>query len=326
MSLTPALHPAEPLRKQPTRTFLNPRSTHQLVWKKRREQCLSWLIRGLRICPTRDEHAFGIITYHKVAPIRTTDRALLNVTPRRFRQQLMGLVQLGYEPWPLRRVLEYEEAGEPVPREAFVVVFDDGFESVYRHALPVLNQLQIPATVFLATAYLDSEQPFPFDTCTNIKAKTMAADEWRPLKIRQCHDMLDSGLIEFGSHSHTHQDFRQRPLDFEKDLRISVQTLKREFGVIRPTFSFPYGFADLEAVAAAKRTDVRCGLTTDSRLVLASSDPFTWGRFGAVEFDNAHSLAAKLDGWYCRVREAVSWVLDAGRRFRFSTGERSIAR
>ncbi len=49
-------------------------------------------------------------------------------------------------------------------RPGQAVTFDDGFETVYRHAWPVLQELRIPATVFLNTAYLDSPEPFPFDT------------------------------------------------------------------------------------------------------------------------------------------------------------------
>jgi hypothetical protein len=44
-------------------------------------------------------------------------------------------------------------------------------------------------------------------------------------------------------------------------------------------------------------------LTAECALVRPDSDPFHLGRFGATNFDNARSLAGKLDGWYsgCRV-------------------------
>jgi len=269
-------------------------------WK---ERCLLRSIQPLRLCRPRYQQAFGIITYHQVAAAPSRRRDMLNVTPERFRQQMDGLLRLGYEPWSLRRVLEYDRAGEPIPREVFVVVFDDGFENVYLNAWPVLRQLGIPATVFLATAYLGQEQPFPFDTWTDADARICAPEAWRPLSLTQCHEMLDSGLIELGTHTHTHQDFRQRPAEFELDLKRSLRLLEEEFGVTEPTFSFPYGFVEPKLVSAAKRLGVRCGLTANCGLVLPASNPFSWGRFGAVEFDNAQSLAAKLDGWYSRARE-----------------------
>ena len=39
--------------------------------------------------------------------------------------------------------------GEPVPPYVVVVTFDDGFESVYEHAWPVLREFRIPATIFV---------------------------------------------------------------------------------------------------------------------------------------------------------------------------------
>ena len=281
-------------------------------WK---ERCLLSVIQPLRRFPPRHQQAIGIITYHQVSAAARHDRDMLNVTPARFQQQMEGLLQLGYEPWSLRRVLAYEQAGEPIPREVFVVVFDDGFENNYLNAWPVLRRLNIPATIFLATGYLGQDRPFPFDTRTETRPQTTAAEAWRPLTLRQCHEMLESSLVDLGTHTHTHQDFRRRPGDFALDLERSLELLEREFGVIEPTFSFPYGFVKPRLVSTAKRLGVRCGLTADCRLVLPQSDPFAWGRFGASEFDNAHSLAAKLDGWYCRVREIWRAWRRQGRAF-----------
>ena len=45
----------------------------------------------------------------------------------------------------------------------FAITFDDGFENNYVNAWPVLKELNLPATIFVATKYLDSDVPFPFD-------------------------------------------------------------------------------------------------------------------------------------------------------------------
>src|SRR5262249_14325564 len=103
----------------------------------------------------------GILMYHRVAPLpdgKGVRAPTWNVTPSRLREQLSGLLDRGYRPWPLRQALAHSRQGLPLPSTAFVVTFDDGYESVYRHAWPILRALRIPATVFLATAYLDSAE------------------------------------------------------------------------------------------------------------------------------------------------------------------------
>jgi peptidoglycan/xylan/chitin deacetylase (PgdA/CDA1 family) len=110
--------------------------------------------------------------------------------------------------------------------------------------------------------------------------------------------MQFSGLIDLGSHTHAHRDFRHRPEEFRADLQVSLAVLREQFGVADATFSFPYGHWGPELAAALRQTGVLCGLASDTRLVTPRSDPLRWGRFGATEFDTPNTLAAKLDGWY----------------------------
>lgn len=273
--------------------------------------------RALTMAPTavgavlgpRLRHAFGVLLYHRVTEIPdSASRPTHNVTPRRFRTQIEGLLDRGYEAWPLQRVLAHHLAKRAIPRNVFVVTFDDGFENVYQNAWPILQDLQVPATVFLATAYLDSPEPFPFEDWADAGSDRVDAQTWRPMTTAQCEEMLGHGLMEFGAHTHTHADFRGRPDAFLDDLVASVDVLHRRFGLEHPSFAFPYGrkqpgFAGGALTEAARRTNVSCALTTENDLVLPSSDPYDWGRFHAAESDSPATLSAKLDGWYSATRD-----------------------
>ncbi len=246
---------------------------------------------------------FGVITYHRVAPPpRRLPAAPLNVTPTRFRQQLAGLLERGYLPHRLTELIERQRRGAAIPRKAFAVVFDDGFENVYRHAFPVLQELQIPATIFMPTAYLDSPEPFPFDDWPAAGSPIADPATWRPLSTAQCQEMLDGRLIDLGSHTHAHQDFRGRLADFESDLTASLTVLRERFEQRQIALAFPFGFMEPEFKRAAQRLGVNCCLNCDCRLVTRQTEPMDWGRFGAEQFDNSATLAAKLDGWYSAAR------------------------
>src|SRR5262249_27032054 len=149
----------------------------------------------------------------------------------RLRQQLRGLLECGYRPWSLRRALEQSGSGLPFPATAFVVTFDDGYEGVYHHAWPILRELEIPWTVFIATAYLDSAGPFPFDDWAEAGSTRVPAGSWRPLRRAQCREMLTDELVELGAHTHTHRDFRGRCEEFEADLNHCVAELREDFGL-----------------------------------------------------------------------------------------------
>ena len=258
----------------------------------------------------RHEAAFGILMYHRVAdPVPGASEPTWNVRPARFRRQLAGLLARGYRAWPLSRVLDEHEAGRPVPRDVFVVTVDDGYENNLTRAYPILRELNVPATVFLATAYLDGAGPFPSDDWPDAGSPEVPADSWRPMTTAQCRELAADGLIELGAHTHTHRDFRGAPEELERDLARNREVLAERFGVERPTFAFPYGtrkygFSGPPLSDAARRAGVRCALTTEPQLVMPGDDPFDWGRMTATDDDTAATLAGKLSGWYGFVRGA----------------------
>jgi peptidoglycan/xylan/chitin deacetylase (PgdA/CDA1 family) len=264
-------------------------SVRRRLWHR----CVLKTISPLRWLGPINSEATGILTYHRVAENVGADPAMLNVSPIRFHEQLLGLLRLGYEPVSLRSLVESWHTQKVLSPRQFVVVFDDGFGDIHRHAWPVLRELRIPATIFLATSYIDSDEPFPFDDWSQDSDATA-----RPLTTEECHEMHASGLIELGSHTHRHEDFRGRPSDFRTDLQQSIRFLRDRFEVESPLFSFPYGFASAQLAAIARDTGLACSLTADCHRVTKNDDPFQWGRFGAIELDTARSLAAKLDGWY----------------------------
>jgi len=257
--------------------------------------------------PVRD--AVGILMYHRTSPVPAgLPRPTFNVTPDRLRMQLAGLLDRGYRPWPLRDVLQAMDAGRPIPPKVFVVTFDDGHASNYLGAWPVLKELRVPATIFVATAYLDSTAPFPFDDWSAAGQSTAPPAAWLPLTAAQCDEMLADGLVDLGSHTHTHQDFRGRPEAFQRDVETSLALLRERFGISQAAFAFPWGrrsrgHAAKELEAAAGRSGALCAVTTESELVRPNSDRFDLGRFTATQTDTPATLAAKIDGCYTRTRD-----------------------
>jgi peptidoglycan/xylan/chitin deacetylase (PgdA/CDA1 family) len=258
---------------------------------------------------TQQDNCFGILMYHRVAA-RSAGAAkpTWNVTPERFRQQLRGLLSRGYQAWPLRRALACRRSGEPVPARVFVVTFDDGYEGVYHNAWPILKELSVPATVFVVTSYLDTDRPLASDDWVAAGSTNVPAAAWRSLSTPHCAEMIEHGLVEVGSHTHTHADFRGRPEAFRSDLACSLDVLRDRLRVEQASFAFPFGYYDADMVAAVREAGMSCALTADQELVLPQADPFSWGRFCVDQSDTTSTLALKLNGWYTRLRRAWHWL------------------
>ena len=129
------------------------------------------------------------------------------------------------------------------------------------------------------------------------------ASHYRPIRTDQCREMVESGQVELGTHTHTHADFRHRVGDFTREMHISARILRERFGVERPTFALPFGsvahgFANGSLIDAARRSGASCALTTEVTLVDTRAEPFGWGRLNAFCWDTSTTLAGKLSGWY----------------------------
>lgn len=246
-------------------------------------------------------NAFGVLMYHRVTPVPSLGTPpTWNVTPQRFRKQLEGLLERGFEPWRLTDMVDASRRGVSVPRNAFAVTFDDGYACLLESALPVLRDLEVPATIFLVTGYVDVPTPLPFDDWPGRHGKL---ESRRSLNRDECKAMLESGLIDFGSHTHRHLDYRGKVAEFRTDVEKSFEYLRDELGVKEKLFAFPYGipkagFCPPEFFAITRAAGAHCAITATEHLVRNGASPYGWGRMLAAEKDNGGTLAAKLSGWY----------------------------
>jgi peptidoglycan/xylan/chitin deacetylase (PgdA/CDA1 family) len=274
-----------------------------------------WTAVGLQnVLGRRVGHGLGILVYHRTSPlVRGFPAPEMNVTPERFEQQLVGLQRRGFQFISLRQALAGAADGD-WPGKPLVVTFDDGFGNVFLHAWPILRRLQIPATIFLNTAFLDQESAFPFDPWAVQNQNRLPEESYRPLRVEECRKMLAHGLIEFGAHTHTHRNFSGKPEEFRADMRVCLECLDALFEIRRPTFAFPFGRVALglaggELTAAARALGVNCALTTECHMNPPGSDPFFWGRFNAYQWDTDRTLEAKLAGtygWIPRLHERLT--------------------
>ena len=96
------------------------------------------------------------------------------------------------------RLSDYQE----VPEKAVAVVFFGGHMSTYLDAFPILSKYQIPATVFLATGYIDSGSFFYDDRLVmclmmlqDAKANMLDFDYLDPILYRELEQVSPDGSI-----------------------------------------------------------------------------------------------------------------------------------
>jgi peptidoglycan/xylan/chitin deacetylase (PgdA/CDA1 family) len=120
--------------------------------------------------------------------------------------------------------------------DVVAVTFDDGHRETYDVAFPVLQRHRVPATVYVPTDYVERQRPFDFGAHRRNEQRA-----W-PLTWLQIREMVDSGLVAIGGHTHTHADLtRLEPSAARAELERNRRTIEDRLGVAPRHFAYPWG-------------------------------------------------------------------------------------
>lgn len=109
---------------------------------------------------TSVQHKGIILMYHRIAEM-DVDPWYLCVSPENFAAQL-DVLRKHARPMSLQKLAAAVREGN-VPPRAVAVTFDDGYANNLYSAKPLLEQYDIPATVFATTGYLGSDKEYWWD-------------------------------------------------------------------------------------------------------------------------------------------------------------------
>ena len=101
-----------------------------------------------------------VLIYHRVTVLQT-DPHLLAVSPENFRAQMQFLKRSV-------RVVRFEEVWPGMRERAVAVTFDDGYADNALEALPILEEVGVPATFFVSTGALGTREEFWWDELERI--------------------------------------------------------------------------------------------------------------------------------------------------------------
>ena len=87
-----------------------------------------------------------ILMYHHIDDTGGADAVISQAA---FRHQMDVLQESGYTPVSFDDLMAYVDGEGTLPERPVCITFDDGYESTYERAFPVLREYRFPATVFV---------------------------------------------------------------------------------------------------------------------------------------------------------------------------------
>lgn len=243
-----------------------------------------------------------VLMYHHIVPddvyatgIYAGNNAIIPIS--QFEDEMRYLYENGYTTLKMSEVNTYIRNGITLPQKTVVITFDDGYESNYMYAYPILQKYNLKANIAVVVI-------------SSLDAVSGSAESFDPVKqthlsFEEMREMQASGLVEIGSHSYNgHAYIKTANSDFGKffsqrkyltnlgrsetyyeyftrindDLRLSKYILEKELGTVVSYFAFPYGSFCEDAIKALQYNGFEVATTVAAGKISAESNVFLLNR------------------------------------------------
>ncbi|MFA6092962.1 MAG: polysaccharide deacetylase family protein [Elusimicrobiota bacterium] len=175
-----------------------------------------------------------VLMYHKIGDAPQGSKlAKLWVSGAMFRRQMEYLRRHGYTTLLFSQMHDILQGRAPSPEKPALVTFDDGYANNYELAFPILRDLGLKGNIFLVHDTLDHHNAW----------HDPGREPWlRMARWEHVREMIDSGVMDFGSHTMGHPNLASLPIEQVRwQLRESKKRLEEKLGRPFHFFAYPYG-------------------------------------------------------------------------------------
>ena len=203
----------------------------------------------------------SIFTYHEVVPdAGKVVEKFMQIPEDKFENQITGLQYLGFNVIRYSDLIGYYAGDQTLSQYNYIITFDDGYESVYKYAYPIIKSREIPITIFV----IDE------------KVGTEGYLSWNQLK-----EMEESGLVDVYTHGLDHEDSTKLSAEeLLNRVNIAEDNLIMALGISnRPkVFAYPYGKYTDEQLSLLKENGYIQNLMDDKTNVSSKTDLYVLHR------------------------------------------------
>lgn len=235
--------------------------------------------------PAADLNTLTVIGYHEITAEKNAVIPDYAVSTKQFELHLDWLQKNGYHFISVTQLIRANEGKEKLPTKPVLLTVDDGYQSFYQYAYPIIKRRKIPVVMAVVGSWLETkpDQLVQFGDDKLPRNKLLSWDELKT--------MQNSGLVEIGSHSYnlhkgilgnpqgnsepaaTTRLYNEKNKSYEtdkqytdrilSDLKKNNQVLKAH-GLKAPrVMVWPYGRYNMQAVELAKKAGMPVTISLD---------------------------------------------------------------
>ena len=172
----------------------------------------------------------------------------LRVQPEEFERQIKWLKESGWTSFKLTDLIENKNI---LPEKSIVITIDDGFEDNYVNAFEILKKYDFKATIFPVINRFNHD----WATDKDLLESSSELNNERMLSNEQIDEMIQSGLIEIGSHTLNHYDLTKlNKKEKIEEILNSKKIIENLHKIECTSIVYPFGYYDEEVIEIVKES------------------------------------------------------------------------
>jgi len=210
---------------------------------------------------SQNEIKIPIIMYHYVEYVKDDGdliRKRLDIVPSLFEGHLRTLRNANYETYFVKDIPDILNGVIHYSTQSAVLTFDDGYGDFYTDVFPLLKKYHMRATLYVIYDF--------------IGRKGFLDEE-------QIRDIIDSDLVEIGSHTLNHIYLKQAPKNYaDTQIVESKKQFEERFGIKIYTFAYPYGAFNDDNIGSVKNAGYTAAVSVISGVMQSKENLFYLSR------------------------------------------------
>ena len=260
---------------------------------------------GLRAVPVlsvQGGERLPVVMYHQLTQNKSKAGKYV-LTVEQFEKDLIYLKEKGYNSVTVQQLLDYASGKGDLPSKPMMITFDDGCETVYAYALPLLKEYGFTAVCFAIGSVADKYSRI---NDHNLLYSNLTWDEIK--------ELCNGEIIDIQSHTydlHNNSDGRsgikkKKSETFEQYSEfLTADALKMKEKMIEYTgkapiaIAYPFGSYSKESAAILKNCGIKIAFTCEEKVNVIKKAESEWlfglGRYNRPEGVSSESFFKKWE-------------------------------
>ena len=211
-----------------------------------------------------------VLMYHNISKVRGEKSSVFY---KDFYNQIKYLTKLGYKCVNLRNIEDTKY------KKKIIITFDDGYENIYKLAMPILKEFNQKATCFIVKNQIDGFNLWDSNRNDYKKYKLM--------NLNQIHEWDENGF-EIGAHTLDHVDLTKLTAEKKNEqINYPISFFNDKLNISIKSFAYPFGSYNYECIDLLKK-NYKYAVTTKPSLY--NKNKFTNYEIPRVSINSSTSI------------------------------------